>query len=363
MKTILSTFALMTVIGLAAEVAPPADPAPEQADETSRTEIVERSVQRAVEQAKRASEKAVEQAKRATQQAARQAQRAMQLVQSRLSSGEAEAGESEPLEDIPVGNQNFDEGWNFAFNSSGRNPNQPLVLRTSDADATTVSNLQEDLSVMSRIVTKAVEREVGRDGGHEAALGIVLSTLPGGRHPQSLYLEGYGALFLVNVKFPLVAPPTKEDEKAEKSPDTTWEQTRRELNNQKAGTLRVWNINPAGDAPVEYQAEQVETLKKELIETLKNASNIRGLKPEESVTIALVGSRSGAGVTRVKQTTNRNTGRNIRKNERVTLTDSARGAGRESVLTIRAKKADIDAYAKGTLDLSEFTKRTSTTAY
>jgi hypothetical protein len=39
------------------------------------------------------------------------------------------------------------------------------------------------------------------------------------------------------------------------------------------------------------------------------------------------------------------------------------GAKGESTMTLRAKKSDIDAFAKGTLDLDAFTKRVAIQVY
>jgi hypothetical protein len=39
------------------------------------------------------------------------------------------------------------------------------------------------------------------------------------------------------------------------------------------------------------------------------------------------------------------------------------GPGRQTVLTLRVKKSDVDAYAKGKVNLDEFQKRARLTAY
>ena len=237
---------------------------------------------------------------------------------------------------------------------SRRGSTQPLVVRTAEVDAATQTNLQEDLAVMGRILTKTL----GKDGG-DSAMGIVLSALPAVRRPQSVYLEGYGVLFFLNVKFPLVAPAAKTEEVEVKIEDPTWEQTRRELYGQKNTNVRFFNINAGGEGAVEYDAEQVQDLKKDLTEALRNATNIRSLKPDDLVTVVVTGNR-GAVKARVK--TAKSTGGKAAKND-VMIVDTQVSAPRETVLTLKAKKVDIDAMAKGTIDLAEFTKRVSTAAY
>jgi hypothetical protein len=242
------------------------------------------------------------------------------------------------------------------FGAPGRTGGQPLIVRSGQPGATNVSNLQEDLVIMSRILTKAVGRE-----GRDAAMGIVLSALPGSRHPQSIYLEGYGALFLLNVKFPLVPPSVKEDEKPEKPTDTTWDETKRELYGQRPGTVRIWN--PAGaDTTAEYNADQVEDLKKELLDALKNATHLRDLKPEEFVTVAVTGGREGAVTTHVKRT-KKTVGGNVTTADTYASAENKPTASHESTLVIRVKKADVDAFAKGDTDLEQFKKRASISAY
>jgi hypothetical protein len=206
---------------------------------------------------------------------------------------------------------------------------------------------------MSRILAKAV----GHDQ-KEAAMGIVLSALPGSRRPQSMYLEGYGALFLLNVQFPLV-PPAKEDEKAEKQADTTWEKTKQELYGSRTGNMRIWN-----DRAVEYDQQQVDDLKKDVLDALKNAGNIRAVKPDESITVAVLGNHAGGPGRFVKSATTFTPDGARKTNRFYTVGDRARvGAGRETTLIIRAKKSDVDAFNKGTIESDEFKKRASISAY
>lgn len=295
-------------------------------------------------------EQAWAQAREAADRAQRQARHTMDLARSKFAMAESDM--AEPIE-LPV-----EDGFGFAIAGASRGGAQPLVIRGAEMDSNTVANVQEDLAVMSRILNKALEREVGREG-RDSAMGIVLSALPGARRPQSIYLEGYGALFLLSVKFPLVAAPAKEEEKPEKAVDSTWEQTKREMYGNRAPNVKVWNV-PSIDASAEYNSEQVEGLKKELIEAMKNASNIRDVKPTEWITVSVIGNRPG-GRNQVKHVVTGQKGRTARAEAYVS--DSGRSASRESTLTLRAKKTDIDAYAKGSLDAEQFKKRVSVAAY
>jgi hypothetical protein len=363
-----SVLALLTSFCLGADTPPSSIPV-EDATEPAPLQP-DRVVNQALQKSKEVVAQALDQANRATQKAWKGAEKvykeALQTYQDHQLTGPKLAlNEDSDEYSVAVG-----EAGDAApmvvdrlIGASGRAGGQPLVVRTSDLEPSTLANIQEDLAVMSRILTKTVERESGREG-HDAAMGIYLLTLPGSRHPQSIYLEGYGVLFLVNVKFPLTPPATKESEKAEPAPDSTWEKTKQELYGPRVVGGRVWDANPAAETVAEYSAEKVDSLKKDLLEALKSASNIRNVKPDESITIAVAGVRQGTSSARIKRVVRGDSG-TVRKGDIFwsTTTDGVRLGNGETMLTMRAKKADIDAFAKGTIKEDEFRKRVSMTAY
>jgi len=120
-----------------------------------------------------------------------------------------------------------------AIVSKGRGrPGKALVIRTSDAGAKAQANLEEDLAVMSRILDKTVAKKLDDDRGNRF-MGINVLFAPGSGSIRNLYLEGYGALFLLNVNFPLLPPPEKAEPTKEKSEtDSTWEEAKQELYGQ-----------------------------------------------------------------------------------------------------------------------------------
>ena len=171
-----------------------------------------------------------------------------------------------------------------------------------------------------------------------------------------MYVQGYGALFLTKVDFPLSPPPQAQQEKETKEEDVDpiWEQMKREMY-----TPEEARRSRTDDRPEEkYDAEKVENLKTTLIKALKHAANIRNLKPDESVILTVTGkvSQSGPLVTRV----------NIDGHNRYITTEpagAATGSFSPTVLTIRAKKADIDAFAKGKLSFDQFHQKTQLISY
>jgi hypothetical protein len=371
MKTVITTLAVLTALYVgarpagAAEREPQPIPAAEAIDDDnvqpspeqrSALDQAAKVAQEALKRAEKAGAYAQEQVLRETQQAMKQVKQAMERVRSKMAQGDL----AEPEEPGADDGEPVTQFYNVIGNGEGMPGQQNrLIIRTSEADPASMSDIREDLAVMSRIVNKAVDRAVGRPA-RDSAMGIVLSALPGSRRPDSLYLEGYGTVFFVNVKFPLVPSAPKDEDKAAQTPDSTWEQTKRELSVERPAVPRLWEV-PSGDVPAEYKSEPVDALKKELLESLKNATNLRHLKPEESVTIAVIGHRSAA-LGRLKRVGTMNKS-GTRKAELHAVDVSGRAPDRESMLTIRVKKADVDAFAKGEIDSAEFAKHASVLTY
>ncbi|MBU6401919.1 MAG: hypothetical protein KGS61_16505 [Verrucomicrobia bacterium] len=273
------------------------------------------------------------------------------------------------------------------FSASPHNLAPPLIVRVSDSNPTTLGEIQEDLSVMSRILTKALAEGESVEA-QNFALGIAVSALGSDQRFQSAYLDGYGALFLLQVRMPLLPPsPVKEAQKPEAPPDTTWEQTKRELYGPPSGpglqaqqAMRALNAmrvrfgygGTVGTPPPQYDSEKIEALKKHLLEALKNATHIRHLKSDEWITVVVTGSG-----TRAAQGAESNqmlgpyletpdgepvpTLPNGEPDPRASL--AGRWAGLRSTLTIRVRKADVDAFAKGKLSFADFQRTASIRTY
>jgi hypothetical protein len=235
-----------------------------------------------------------------------------------------------------------------------RSPAVPktLLVRTSNPEPKAQAGLEEDLAVMSHILHKSLEDLPGGQAHQMNALGVDLFFSPAVSPMRSLYLDNYGAVFFLSVGFPLVAPPDKTQEE-KPARDSAWDDARQELYGQRFEGAWV------GQPGEEYTQEKVEKLKEALINAIKNASNIRDLKPEEYVTVWVGGSANGgAGRFRV---TKRNAPGPAAAN--VVVTDEAVVPSRRTMLTLRVSKADIDGYAKGKLDRGDFEKRVRITTY
>jgi hypothetical protein len=250
---------------------------------------------------------------------------------------------------------------------------QTLLIRTGDLDPDSQKQLEEDLNVMSRILSKATEDEAARG---PRAMGIDLMFGPGFRPVRSLYLEGYGALFMVDVNFPLIAPPTpEEDETAEPKgeTETTWEQAREELygvpHPPEPAVALGWNQEIAEGQ--EYDAEKVERLRQTLLESIKNATNIRQLTGKDFVTLCVLGGPTSTTQLRRQESIKKyprqtGTSSNVSltgQGYAVVLEKEIGSAAPRAVMTFQARKSDIDRFARGEITLDQFRELTQTQIY
>jgi len=238
-----------------------------------------------------------------------------------------------------------------------------LVIPTSEMKAEDLATIVEDMTVMSRIIDSQLGKEESRH-----------IWFTGGMFGQSsmaetMYLQGYGALFLKKVDFPLSPGPAMQEEEKqtkEESVDPVWDKMRQEIYEPKEDRRR------REERPEEnYDAEKVENLKINLIKALKHTTNIRNLKPEESVILTVTGSGSSygdygrggyGGYSMTLPGTER--GQVIVQNKdkkSMSIVSQALPSDLEvtsaTVLIIRAKKSDIESFAKGDLDFDKFRER------
>lgn len=242
------------------------------------------------------------------------------------------------------------------FSFSGDAIERPLIISSSSIDEEEIGNLEEDMNIMSRILEKATDDD---DDNDRKAMGIHLWAIgQGNKGARNLYLDGHGAIFFLNVNIPLAPTSAKpEPEEKKESASTSWEKARKELYGRGEGEPEVFERKIREAEP--YNAEKVTNLKNALIDTLKNATHIRGLKENETVTLVIQGVSGGSRVRTI-------TGKGRRDMHVESYAFSAApgwSPASKSVMTLRAKKSDIDAFAKGRLDEDEFRKKVTVAAY
>jgi hypothetical protein len=184
---------------------------------------------------------------------------------------------------------------------------------------------------------------------------------------RSLYLEGYGALFWLTTRLPLLPPAKPEAQKEKPAADSDWEEARREVLGQHG------QGQSGAQAGEDYNEAELNKLKGELVEALKNAANIRGLKPDDSITVCVFGAAVPAAV---RPVTPPGEGSGGGFGSAANLGDGSGGGfgsgapfvrqtgpQRSTILTLSVKKFDVDAATKGKLTPQEFGKRVKISAY
>ena len=159
-----------------------------------------------------------------------------------------------------------------------------VVIPTSVALMPNIPDVHEDMSVMSHILLRSLDRSA-------------LSTLEVRRgftdfgeffrqdqDMEAIFLEDYGALFMITVDFPLSASEKNKTGMGppESQVDTTWEQARQEISSPD--TYR--RDRRLSHAPG-YDADRIALIKTGLIKTLKYASHIRHLSADAWIVVRL----------------------------------------------------------------------------
>ena len=245
-------------------------------------------------------------------------------------------------------------------------PKRPVIVG-GDQDAKSNAALEEDLTVMMRVLEKAVG---GKDEEKPRAMGIdVFSFGRSGGSPRAFYIDGYGPMFVLNVRYPLLAPPKKDDQVAtNETTSSEWEKARQEVYGRRGG-MDEFRANAAPGE--QFDSERVESLKEQLIDSLANATHIKGLKPDDQITLVVLGTPSSTRVVRREMRAPRGGARasagggggNVARVEAevhsLEMNAASEAAAGQSTMTLRAKKSDIDSFAKGKLESDDFRKKVS----
>jgi hypothetical protein len=263
----------------------------------------------------------------------------------------------------------FGGAYGYVSRSSGSSV-PPVVIQFGTKTSDAIAGMEEDLAVMTLIIDRALER-LGQDVPDEK-MGIKLYYTSGGKSVRALYLENFGPLFMVKVNFPVHAPTEVESKEPEKPDDSEWNEARRRVLGEPENAR--WTASSSG---VPYEAERVEELKKQLIAALRNASNMKGVKADEYVTVTVFGApavavggewRKWSGKSDSSPQPRAGGGRGVAQtsaNRAVTAVvemnaDNARNSLQGTVLTLRIKKSDIDAAGN---DAEALGKKAAVTTY
>lgn len=244
----------------------------------------------------------------------------------------------------------------FFYQSENEDPliEAALVVPGREMDIEATAQIIEDLSVMGRILEKNVLAGYGlrRTVSQDIFAGRYLRQEAGPRvlfpsigQPKPLYVGGYGAVFFIQVDFPLLPPAEQAQEQpADPQKDPVWAETRRALFEPRAAQR-------SEDTPEPYSREKVDSFRRSLIGAMKHAMNIRALEPGEWLAIVV------QGVGSPTETSRRGPSAGL------TLPMVGTVSAGRSVMTLRARKADVDSYAKGEISQTQFEQRVQVMTY
>jgi hypothetical protein len=228
------------------------------------------------------------------------------------------------------GNDAF-PGQRYGTEAFGGQRGRPLMIRSSRADAKAMEQLSEDLTVMTRLLEKAVVEHGGGLHPRKAA-GIDIVTLNGGMPNAggAMYVDDYGVIFTLSVNMPLKAEPKVEEvEPKEPKRHGAWEETRSELYGGQRRRVLRWQPS----AWRQFDQAEVDAFKTALIETLREATNIRHLRPTDMIAVVVRGMPQAEQRDIMLQIEGKGNDENKVLEESSSL---------ESTLVLRIQKADLD---------------------
>lgn len=161
---------------------------------------------------------------------------------------------------------------------------QVLVVPAAEVKAEDLAEIMEDMQVMSHILDERF-KETRRVQGVFTDFGDFFGR--DNRTTEATYLQGYGVLFSMEVNFAFSTPPkpqVQEAEQTDENVDSTWQRARQQM--FSPGDSR---ISGGPGSAEEYNSQMVEELKRDLITTLKHAANIRGVQPDEWIILTVIG--------------------------------------------------------------------------
>jgi len=299
-----------------------------------------------------------------------------------------------------MGNQDFNVMMPLPVRPS---PNlEVLVVPTTEVMPNQFASIQQDMRVMLHILKKTVQDEKHQlVGGVFSQYGNLLTR--NDQSLQSLYIQGYGALFFVQASIPLEwssepALAVGSEDKEKQSADPVWQQARNQ----------VFNPSSQANQPRSLRRD-TEALMRKLIDALKHAANIRYMAPEEHIVVTVLsgsddpvmfgmsagrggGTPGGFYGARYSRTSGspRAGGMDMyggggmrgggdygedgmdsyevpgvggRASFRVSSSQSMSQDSSKSTMTFQASKAQVDAYAQGQMKLDEFLKNVQVIRY
>jgi hypothetical protein len=279
-------------------------------------------------------------------------QQAVQLAQAKVAVEAARAPKAVTLSGVRKGN-------------AGR----ALIIPKDPTDRKGLAAAEEDMNVMAHILDKAASDE--RKSGRAMGIPVFGRASWGGSSPQNILIEGSGALFFLNVNYP-VQPAADHDAAAEttEKPVSEWDKAKQEMAGPAGGADGVFMFEGferafvwESGSPAPYDGDKVEELKADLIAALKNVAHLRKLQPEETVTVVVTGASALAEGKTTKGKPDAQAAR-LREEELAGVAGKVTDrASTPAKLVLRVRKADAESFQNGKLNPDEFRKKVAVMVY
>jgi hypothetical protein len=260
------------------------------------------------------------------------------------------------LQSLRGGLARMQHNLNGAYVSAGGPQSfRALVLPGADA-IQNMAGIKEELLIMGKVLEKALQPESERRANpFRLEFGPYAA---GGRNDlDALYLDGYGAVFLLEVDYPLVADPVRREKGVgqAKPKDDAWEKARREVRGESDPDEPVEVQDPLFRAAETkpFDASRVEALRGRLLVALQQAHNLKCVREGETVTLVVSGPQSGNRT--VRRVSNRSAAGSSGTTSWVheVRADGA-GAQSGSVMTLRVKRSDLEGLRAGRITAEDF---------
>ena len=293
-----------------------------------------------------------------------------------------------------------------------------LVIPVGEIDESRLGEISDETAIMSRLIDKKLnEADMLAHGGFRGD-SVFMGWFPG-RVTQGIFLEDYGVLFLTKVNVPLKPLAEPEADKPSDGGDPLWEETRQEMFGQGSGE-KDWDsfLKKFGRPRRKYDAGVVEELEDTLVRSLRLASNISTVADDQWIVITVIGDglRSGggfrpgvagfgpspgdrpgvggfgpgpdsgdrpgvggrgpgagrggrggsgrrpSGAENAQPGGGRDEGDKKQQQQKAAMMLAAK-SGRPAVMTIRARKSDVNAFGAGDLSFDKFSKKVTVVTY
>jgi hypothetical protein len=197
----------------------------------------------------------------------------------------ASASASVPAPQPGYGYSSFQQRLNSVVAAADA-PEAPVICFQPMAQKN-IDELSEDLQVLNLLLTRNLERAVS-EKPVEVKLGVPMRMPMNSRSVRVSYLQDYGVNIRVNVPFAVAPAPGEKPKKKEPgAEESEWEKARRAVHGGEFDPSET-----STDAPA-YADELVGALKKELLEGLRHAKNLRHVKSDEWISLTVIGGNSG----------------------------------------------------------------------